>query len=84
MAIRSEKQSLFSIGIFSNKPLIGAVLLAIALQFCITYIPFFQSIFKTEGLTMFELVLVCGASLLVFFAVEIEKAIRRRMQKNKV
>lgn len=79
MAIRSENQSLFSIGIFSNKPLIGAVLLALLLQIAITYIPFLQAIFKTEALTLNEFFLVGVASSLVFFAVEIEKIISRRM-----
>lgn len=77
MAIRSENQSLFSIGIFSNKPLIGAVVLALLLQFAITYIPFLQPIFKTEALTLNEFLLVGAASSLVFFAVEIEKVIFR-------
>jgi P-type Ca2+ transporter type 2C len=78
MAIRSENRSLFSIGIFSNKPLLGAVLLAFLLQFAITYIPFLQPIFKTEALTLNEFFLVGAASSLVFFAVVIEKIISRR------
>ena len=82
MAIRSENQSLFSIGIFSNKPLIGAVLLALLLQFAITYIPFLQPIFKTEALTLNEFILVGAASSLVFFAVEIEKVISKKIRSN--
>lgn len=78
LAIRSENQSFFSIGAFSNKPLIGAVLLALLLQFSITYIPFFQPIFKTESLTFKEFILVVAASSLVFFAVEIEKFVSRK------
>lgn len=82
LAIRSEKQSLFSIGIFSNKPLIGAVIIALLLQFVITYAPFFQPIFKTESLTLNEFLLVAAASSLVFFAVEIEKAISRKRRRT--
>ena len=78
MAIRSENQSLFSIGICSNRPLIGAVVLALFLQFAITFTPFLQSIFKTEALTLNEFILVGVASSLVFFAVEIEKIISRK------
>jgi Ca2+-transporting ATPase len=78
LAIRSEKESLFSIGVFSNKPLIGAVLLALLLQLLITYIPFLQPIFQTESLTLNEFILVVAASSLVFFAVEIEKLVSRR------
>ncbi len=78
LAIRSEHQSLFRIGFFSNRPLIGAVLLALLLQFVITYTPFLQNIFKTESLTLKEFIIVGAASSLVFFAVEIEKIISRK------
>lgn len=84
LAIRSENQSLFSIGIFSNKPLIASVILSLMLQLCITYIPFLQPIFKTEALTLNEFLGVGAASSIVFFAVEIEKAIARRNGKIKL
>jgi Ca2+-transporting ATPase len=80
LAIRSENQSLFSIGAFSNKPLIVAVLLALLLQLLITYIPFLQPIFQTESLTINEFVLVVAASSIVFFAVEIEKLVSRKIR----
>lgn len=83
LAIRSEKHSLFSIRIFSNKPLLGAVIIALLLQLAITYVPFFQPIFKTEALALNEFLLVGAASSLVFFAVEIEKKISRR-KHNKI
>jgi Ca2+-transporting ATPase len=81
LAIRSEKQSLFQIGIFSNKPLIGAVLITMLLQIVITYTSFLQPIFQTEALTLNEFLLVGSASSLVFFAVEIEKVIFRKRKE---
>jgi P-type Ca2+ transporter type 2C len=81
LAIRSERQSFFGAGIFSNKPLIGAVLLAFLLQAVITYTPFLQPIFQTEALTLNEFLLVGAASSIVFFAVEIEKKIFRKKRK---
>jgi Ca2+-transporting ATPase len=78
LAIRSESQSFFSMGILSNKPLIGAVLLTLALQLAVTYAPFLQPVFRTEALTLNEFLLVGAVSSLVFFAVETEKAIFRR------
>lgn len=75
LAIRSERRSLFSIGIFSNKPLIGAVFLTFSLQFLITYNPTLQSIFQTQPLSLNEFIVVGAASSVVFFAVEIDKAI---------
>ena len=78
LAIRSEKQSLFTQGIFSNKPLLGSVIIGFILQFAITYIPFLQPIFKTESLSLNEFILVGVASSIVFFAVEVEKFISRK------
>jgi Ca2+-transporting ATPase len=81
LAIRSESQSFFSMGMFSNKPLIGAVLLTLLLQLAVTYVPYLQPIFRTEALTLNEFLLVGAVSSLVFFAVEIEKAIFRSKRK---
>jgi len=78
LSIRSATQSLFSIGLFSNKPLIGSVLFSLLLQFGVTYIPFLQGIFNTEALTFNEFLVVIAASSIVFFAIEIEKAFVRR------
>ncbi|MBP1746961.1 MAG: calcium-transporting ATPase, partial [Deltaproteobacteria bacterium] len=39
LAIRSERQSLFTMGLFSNKPLLGAVALTFLLQMAVIYIP---------------------------------------------
>lgn len=78
LAIRSERQSFFSMGAFSNKPLLGAVFIALILQFVITYVPLFQPIFKTEALTLNEFLLVGALSSIVLFSVEIEKLISGR------
>ena len=79
LAIRSNKVSIFTIGFFSNKLLISAVLLSFILQFSITYIPFFNPIFKTEALTFKEAILVIMTSSMVFIAVEIEKQMTRKI-----
>jgi P-type Ca2+ transporter type 2C len=73
MAIRSEKDSLFSMGIFSNKPLMIAVVVTFILQMVTIYVPVFNPIFKTEPLSMSELALCLSLSSVVFIAVEIEK-----------
>lgn len=82
LAIRSDNQSLFSIGLFSNKPLILSVSAAFLLQFIITYVPFFHPIFKTKSLSLREFLLVGAASSLVFIAVELEKIIRRKTTRK--
>ncbi len=78
LAIRSEKQSLFSVGLLSNPYLLGAVLLTFVLQMATIYIPALNGIFRTEPLTFQELLISLGLSSIVFIAVEIEKLLRRR------
>jgi Ca2+-transporting ATPase len=73
MAIRSERESLFTIGVFSNRYLIGAILLTILLQLAIIYVPLLWPIFKTQPLTLTELLTCCVLASVVFVAVEIEK-----------
>jgi Ca2+-transporting ATPase len=77
ISIRSERDSLFKIGLFSNMPLLGALILTISLQLTIIYVPFFNTIFKTQPLTFNELTLTILTSSIVFIAVEIEKYIKR-------
>jgi Ca2+-transporting ATPase len=77
MAIRSETDSLFRQGIFSNLQLIITVALTFLLQLAIIYFPFLNKIFKTQPLTFNELIFCMGISFVIFIAVEIEKIIRR-------
>lgn len=78
MAIRSEKRSLFSIGLLSNKPLLMAVTGTVILQLAVIYVPFLNEFFHTQPLTAMELLLAFGASGVVFAVVEIEKWIKRK------
>ncbi len=78
LAIRSERESLFKIGLFSNKPLLAAVILSFVFQMATIYIPSLNPIFKTEPLTFDELMFTLALSSVVFFAVEIEKLFRRK------
>lgn len=82
MAIRSERQSLFTQGILTNKPLLLSVLGTFILQLFIIYIPSLNPLFKTAPLSATELSLVLVLSLIVFFAVEIEKFLRRKYLKT--
>jgi Ca2+-transporting ATPase len=79
LAIRSEKDSLFKIGVFSNIYLLGAVLLTFFLQMATLYVPLLNPIFRTEPLTLKELTFTLIMSSVVFFAVEGEKCIKRRI-----
>ena len=77
LAIRSERDSLFRIGLASNLPLLGAVLLTLGLQLATLYVPALQRVFKTQPLTASELGLCLGLSATVLVAVEAEKWVGR-------
>lgn len=81
MAIRSDLKSLFQLGVFGNKQLVRAVLLTFALQMAVIYVPFLQDIFRTKSITIIELLICIGLSSIVFWAVEIEKWVKRRNLK---
>ena len=78
LAIRSEKISLFRLGIGSNRPLLGAVLFTVGLQLAVIYVPFLNTVFKTAPLSLNELALCFVLPVIVFIAVEIEKSLFRR------
>lgn len=82
MAIRSEKESIFKIGLFSNKPLLDALIITFALQLMIIYVPFFNDVFKTQPLSWIELIITLAVSTIIFWAVEFEKLIKRIKLKN--
>ena len=78
LSVRSEHQSVFRLGILSNRPLVAAAALTVGLQIAILYIAPLQSVFRTEALTLKELALVVATSAFILAAVEVEKLIRRR------
>lgn len=80
-AIRSERNYLFAKGLFTNPYLIGAVFFSFLLQLTIIYVPWFNTIFKTQPLTWQELFITAGAALIIFHAVELEKFFRKKISK---
>lgn len=77
MAIRSETRSLFKLGLFSNKTLLSAVVITVLLQLATIYIPQLNSFFHTAPLTWKEILTAIGVSSISFWAVEIEKMVKR-------
>lgn len=77
LAIRSNNDSLFRIGLFSNPIMVAAVAVTFALQMALIYVPFLQGIFRTAPLPPLELAISLIVSLSVFAAVEISKIFKR-------
>ncbi|KPJ80542.1 MAG: ATPase [Gammaproteobacteria bacterium SG8_30] len=78
MVIRSERESLFTIGIWSNAPLAWVVAGSVALQLAIVYTPIGNRWFNTHPLSAGELAVAFGAAAVILLAVETEKALVRR------
>ena len=54
------------------------MLLTFVLQMATIYVPVLRGVFKTQALSAAELGVCLAASSVVFFAVELEKWVRRR------
>ncbi|MDA8127463.1 MAG: cation-translocating P-type ATPase [Betaproteobacteria bacterium] len=78
LAIRSERESLFTQGVLSNAALAGALLLTFFLQMAVLYVPWLNPVFKTAPLSLAELAACLALSSVVFAGVELEKALVRR------
>jgi P-type Ca2+ transporter type 2C len=78
LAIRSERESLFSQGLFSNLPMLGSVALTFVLQMATIYVPTLNGIFKTAPLSPAELAAAVAIAAVVFIPVEVERWIKRR------
>lgn len=73
IGIRSGNDSIFKVGLLSNKPLLGLAVLVAAAQFAALYVPALQDYLKTTPLTLPELLLSIGVGALVLVYAEIEK-----------
>ncbi len=77
LAVRSERDSFFSLGVRSNPLLLAAVLGLAALQLAVVYLPPLRTVFDTEPLGPVQLAVVLAASTTAFVAVETDKWLRR-------
>jgi len=82
LAIRSDRLRLTQLGLFTNRPLVGAVVLTFLLQMAVVYVPFLQRIFDTQPLTAVQLAISLALSSIVFLAVETSKWIRQRRERH--
>ncbi len=78
LAIRATHDSLWEIGLFSNRLMVIAVVTTFLLQMALIYVPFLQGVFRTVPLTAMQLGISLVVSLTVLVAVELVKWLRRR------
>ncbi|MBI2464077.1 cation-transporting P-type ATPase [Candidatus Peregrinibacteria bacterium] len=79
---RSQKQSLFKLGIFSNKHLIGAVVISIVMLLAFVHLPIMQRLVHTVDLTFKEWGMIIAGSLSIFIIEEIRKIITKKLKST--
>lgn len=77
LAIRANTDSLFQIGLLSNRLLAAAVAGTIGLQLALVYVAPLQAIFSTRWLALGDVAISVGAASILFAAVEVEKWVYR-------
>ena len=75
---RHMTESLFKIGIFTNKKLILATLVSFFLLMGVVYVPFMQRVLKTDALCLYHWFLALVISSFPLWAMEVVKAINKR------
>lgn len=78
LAMRSEKESVFKIGIFKNKKLIAAILIGLVLQISIISIPPIANIFNVFTLSLRDWIFVSLLALIPFVFFELSKIFRKK------
>lgn len=75
---RSEHESVFKIGLFSNKTMLKATAISFVLLILVIYIPFLDTVFHTIPLGILEWLLLIGLALIPFIVGELFKKIYYR------
>ncbi|MGB9939225.1 calcium-transporting P-type ATPase, PMR1-type [Methanosarcina sp.] len=78
---RSERYSIFSLGIFTNRSLIYAVLSTIILQLAAIYIPIMQTAFRTVPLSLSDWAMIIPLASTTLIAMEFTKYLEWRMHR---
>jgi Ca2+-transporting ATPase len=81
-ATRSSSASFFKIGLLTNKLLLGMAAAVALAQLAAIYLPFMNQFVYTRPLPVSDLIIAVVASSVVFWAIEIQKWVRRRRSAN--
>ena len=79
---RSDRFSLFKLGLGTNRYLLLAILVSGLLQLTVMFVPFLQEIFKVHALNSMQWLMVIGLSICPIIYVEILKALGFTYKKN--
>jgi magnesium-transporting ATPase (P-type) len=78
MAIRTDRESIFTVGLFTNRLLLWGIVSEILILLALIYVPFLQGIFGTAPLTTTDLMFLTIFPPMMLLAEELRKAWGRR------
>ena len=81
LGVRSSRDSIFRIGLFSNRPLVAALILTFGLQAAAVYVPPLQGFFRTVPLSAGQLATCVAAGMAMLVVVELAKLVGRVLRK---
>jgi magnesium-transporting ATPase (P-type) len=81
--VRSDRDSIFRLGVFSNPALVIAECIGIGMMCAISYLPPLQAVFNTAPLTLVDWALLVALGVVLLVADEIRKAIVRHRDRNR-
>jgi magnesium-transporting ATPase (P-type) len=77
-AVRTDRESVLSVGLFSNRALVAAQALSIAFMLAVSYAPPLQNLLGTAALPAYYWAVPAAFGILAFAAEELRKAYLRR------
>jgi magnesium-transporting ATPase (P-type) len=80
---RTERQSIFKVGLFGNKRVIQGIVFEILLISAIIYVPFLQTVFQTAPISIKEWAFLIVLPAIILLIEETRKAIWRKFDKIK-
>ncbi len=81
--VRTDRESVRSMGLFSNPALLGAGLIGLGFMACVSYVPFLQGIFNTAALSLMDWLVLVGFGVALLVIDEIHKALVRRREPSR-
>ena len=81
-AVRTDEQSVFKVGLFTNLPLIAAEFLGIGIVSAISYVPVLENVFHTGPLSVYDWLMLGGFGFALLVADELRKAYVRSRRRS--
>jgi magnesium-transporting ATPase (P-type) len=82
LAVRTERESVFTVGLFSNRLLLWGIVSEVLILLALSYTPFLQRIFGTAPLTVPDLLFLLIFPPLMLLAEELRKVWGRRGRRD--